>query len=105
MSPRRRIALPLLLVLLAVVAVPASAQTTGSVAGRVTDEDGGVLPGVTVEARSPASPGDAHRDHRRHRDLPAHPAAARHLHGQLQPSTASPPRPATSPWRSTRTPP
>jgi hypothetical protein len=57
MSPRRRIALPLLLVLLAVVAVPASAQTTGTVAGRVTAEDGGVLPGVVVEARGPALPG------------------------------------------------
>src|SRR5262245_63068456 len=34
-----------------------SAQTTGSIVGRVTDEQGGVLPGVTVEARSPALQG------------------------------------------------
>ena len=32
----------------------ASAAQTGSIAGSVTDETGGVLPGVTVEARSPA---------------------------------------------------
>lgn len=34
-----------------------SAQTTGSIVGRVTDEQGGALPGVTVEARSPALQG------------------------------------------------
>ena len=33
------------------------AQTTGGVAGRVTDSSGGGLPGVTVEARSPALQG------------------------------------------------
>src|SRR6185295_9275823 len=33
------------------------AQTTGSMSGRVVDESGGVLPGVTVEARSPALQG------------------------------------------------
>ena len=33
---------------------PAQAQSTGSIAGQVTDETGGVLPGVTVEAASPA---------------------------------------------------
>ncbi len=32
-------------------------QTTGSLVGHVTDESGGVLPGVTVEARSPALQG------------------------------------------------
>ena len=44
------------LVTLAVVVLlpmPATAQT-GTIAGAVTDETGGVLPGVTVEARSPA---------------------------------------------------
>ena len=35
----------------------ALAQTTGDIAGRVTDEQGGALPGVTVEARSPAFQG------------------------------------------------
>lgn len=33
------------------------AQTTGSLAGRTADESGGVLPGVTVEARSPSLQG------------------------------------------------
>jgi hypothetical protein len=36
---------------------PAAAQTTGGIVGRVTDEGGGVLPGVTVEATSPALQG------------------------------------------------
>jgi outer membrane receptor protein involved in Fe transport len=33
------------------------AQTTGDITGRVTDEQGGALPGVAVEARSPAFQG------------------------------------------------
>ncbi len=33
------------------------AQTTGSVVGRAADESGGVLPGVTVEAKSPSLQG------------------------------------------------
>ena len=33
------------------------AQTTGDIVGRVTDEQGGALPGATVEARSPAFQG------------------------------------------------
>jgi len=33
------------------------AQTTGGIVGRVTDEQGGVLPGATVEARGPALQG------------------------------------------------
>jgi hypothetical protein len=33
------------------------AQTTGSLVGRAADESGGVLPGVTVEARSPSLQG------------------------------------------------
>jgi Carboxypeptidase regulatory-like domain/TonB dependent receptor/TonB-dependent Receptor Plug Domain len=36
---------------------PAAAQTTGGIVGRVTDAQGGALPGVTVEARSPALQG------------------------------------------------
>ena len=35
-------------------AAAGQAQVTGSVVGRVTDESGGVLPGVTVTATSPA---------------------------------------------------
>ena len=39
------------------LAPAARAQTTGDITGRVTDEQGGALPGVTVEARSPAFQG------------------------------------------------
>ena len=38
-------------------AFPLSAQTTGSISGRVTDENGGALPGVTVEAHGAALQG------------------------------------------------
>src|SRR5688572_23557001 len=37
-----------------VLSANVSAQSTGSIAGLVSDETGSVLPGVTVEARSPA---------------------------------------------------
>lgn len=47
----------LLLCFLLLAASAASAQTTGSILGRVTDADGGVLPGVTIEARSPSLQG------------------------------------------------
>src|SRR5947208_4496163 len=43
--------------LLLALATAGLAQITGGIAGRVTDEQGGVLPGVTVEARSPALQG------------------------------------------------
>ena len=49
-----------LAILVAVLTLPAAfalAQTTGSMVGRVADESGGVLPGVTVEARGPALQG------------------------------------------------
>src|SRR5437762_218437 len=36
------------------IAAGASAQSRGSIAGRVLDETGGALPGVTVELRSAA---------------------------------------------------
>ena len=48
--------LALLLSFLILIAIPAFAQQTGSVSGRVTGVDGGALPGVTVEARSPSLP-------------------------------------------------
>jgi Carboxypeptidase regulatory-like domain len=47
-----RAALTLVLVLLC--AVSASAQTTGSITGTITDNSGGLLPGVRVTASSPA---------------------------------------------------
>ncbi len=49
----RRIAFSLLLL----VPGAAAAQTTGDLLGRVTDEQGGALPGVTVEAQSAALQG------------------------------------------------
>jgi Carboxypeptidase regulatory-like domain/TonB-dependent Receptor Plug Domain len=57
MSVRRRTLLSLLLTLCLLPALPLAAQTTGSIVGRVTAEDGGALPGVLVEARGPALPG------------------------------------------------
>ena len=52
----RALALPAALLGLAFALVPstASAQATASIAGLVTDASGAVLPGVTVEAASPA---------------------------------------------------
>jgi hypothetical protein len=41
-------------VLVLLVAVPAWAQTTGTITGTVTDNTGALLPGVTVTATSPA---------------------------------------------------
>ena len=52
---RARIAVCLgLLCSLTLLPVGASAQTSGTIAGLVTDSSGAVLPGVTVEAASPA---------------------------------------------------
>ena len=47
---------PALLLALGLVALPcvAAAQVLGTVAGTAKDPSGGVLPGVTVEAASPA---------------------------------------------------
>ncbi len=47
----------LALLTLACTAGPLAAQTTGRIVGRVADEEGGVLPGVAVEATSPALQG------------------------------------------------
>jgi Carboxypeptidase regulatory-like domain/TonB dependent receptor len=44
----------LVLGLLALTGAPLLAQTTGTIRGTVTDAQGGLLPGVTVTARSPA---------------------------------------------------
>jgi hypothetical protein len=54
-SPALRRLLPLFAILLS--ASPLLAQQTGAIIGRVTASDGSVLPGVTVEARSPVLPG------------------------------------------------
>ena len=39
------------------LAAPLFAQQTGVISGKITDTNGGVLPGVTVEARSNTLPG------------------------------------------------
>ncbi|HVZ24139.1 MAG TPA: carboxypeptidase-like regulatory domain-containing protein, partial [Vicinamibacterales bacterium] len=52
-----RAARALVAVAILACAVPLYAQQTGSITGKVTDSSGGVLPGVTVEARSNVLPG------------------------------------------------
>src|SRR5450830_1845515 len=52
-----RVICTFLFLCLAVSAIPALAQQTGSITGKVSDSSGGVLPGVTVEARSNVLPG------------------------------------------------
>ena len=46
----------LFLLFLVFLALPAHAQQTGALSGRVADSSGGILPGVTVEARSNVLP-------------------------------------------------
>jgi hypothetical protein len=55
--PSRNLARALSIFALFLGSALAAAQTTGSMSGRALDESGGVLPGVTVEARSPALQG------------------------------------------------
>lgn len=45
-----------LALLFALAAIPALAQQTGSISGKITDSSNAVLPGVTVEARSDVMP-------------------------------------------------
>ena len=47
------------------LAAPAVAQQTGAISGKVVDTGGGVLPGVTVEARVRRAAGAARHRHRR----------------------------------------
>ncbi|MEA2604762.1 MAG: hypothetical protein QOF89_5754 [Acidobacteriota bacterium] len=55
LRPLRRWLLPVVLFLS--FAATLAAQTTGGIVGRVTDEAGGVLPGMAVEAQSPSLQG------------------------------------------------
>jgi iron complex outermembrane receptor protein len=50
----RRLGIGVLLAVVCVLALPIAASAQSQVAGTVKDESGGVLPGVTVEAASPA---------------------------------------------------
>jgi len=50
----RSVLAPILVLLWCVACVPVSSWAQGAIAGVVHDTSGGVLPGVTVEAASPA---------------------------------------------------
>src|SRR3954470_23462508 len=52
-----RVLRTLFVLILTLSAMPALAQQTGSIAGKVSDSSVGVLPGVTVEARADVLPG------------------------------------------------
>jgi hypothetical protein len=52
----RAIPRALVLIVFLLAAVPAAARQSGEITGRITDTSGGVLPGVTVEARSDVVP-------------------------------------------------
>jgi len=52
-----RVTRSILFLLMVFCAMPAFAQQTGSISGKVLGADGGPLPGVTVEARSTVLPG------------------------------------------------
>ena len=54
MRPRNALACSMLVAIVCVLAAPADAQQASGVSGVVTDASGAVLPGVTVEAASPA---------------------------------------------------
>ena len=67
-----------------IVLVPTAAFAQAVIAGTVKDSSGAVLPGVTVEAASPALiEKGPHGGQRRHRAVPHRRPAARHLHGHL----------------------
>ena len=74
----RRLAALGLAVLLYALPVCAQEQS-GSILGVVKDTSGAVLPGVTVEVRSPALVGRVHRGQRVGRQLPVPGAAAGHV--------------------------
>src|SRR5580765_1784252 len=57
LRPLLRLLRPFPILFLVLSAVPALAQQTGSINGKVTASDGSPLPGVTVEARSDVLPG------------------------------------------------
>ena len=66
------------------VLLPSAAFAQASITGVVKDSSGAVLPGVTVEAASPALIEKVRtRRHRRRRPLPHRRSAAGHLHGHL----------------------
>ncbi|MBP6715783.1 MAG: TonB-dependent receptor [Acidobacteria bacterium] len=52
-----RVTRSLLFLLMVFIAMPAFAQQTGTISGKVVDQSGASMPGVTVEARSTVLPG------------------------------------------------
>src|SRR3954467_9456812 len=56
MLPSRFVRTSVFLVLFLISSAAAFAQQTGSITGKITDTSGGVLPGVTVEAKSNVLP-------------------------------------------------
>ena len=70
----------ILIVLSALMVLPASAFAQASITGVVKDTSGAVLPGVTVEAASPVLIEKVRiRGHRRQRPVPHRRPASRHL--------------------------
>ena len=79
-----RIPKVLLLVVACVVLIPALAHAQAEIAGVVKDASGGVLPGVTVEAASPALIEKARgRRDRRVRSVPDYRTEARSVHADV----------------------
>ena len=73
-----------LFLLSCLLVVPSAVFAQGSITGVVKDTSGAVLPGVTVEAASPALIEKVRtRRHRRHRPVPHRRSAGRHLYGDL----------------------
>ena len=79
-----RVVRTFLLLVLISPAIPASAQQTGTIAGKVLDSGGAVLPGVTVEARSSVLPAPRVATTEGNGDLPATRARARNLHADVR---------------------
>ena len=79
------------------------ASSTGSISGEVKDEQGGVLPGVTVTATSPAAPGalTAVTNEAGIYRFPAVPPGAYALTYELAGFGPSPATASASPWAST----
>ena len=67
------------------VAPLAVAQTTGTIEGTVTDQNGGALPGVTVEFVESQSSGQPHRDHGQRRRYRFVESPAGHVQGHGEP--------------------
>ena len=74
----------LLLLLLALSAPTAAQQTTGEIIGKITDDSGAFLPGVTVTIRGAGVAGRADDHELRRRHLPVSRAAAGHLRARVR---------------------